>query len=191
MYSFEQKAEAQDYYVTEGLTYDEVSEETGISVSQLKEWGRELGWFDLRAEYQRNELRKKAAIKRAEANLAEKIEQDGNPQSIFALSHLLRVPRQGAMSRGKIVQSVIAGLLDFALQKFPDRFDVVGDTVLLFLEEADPELLQLKRWQLTQLREKVESALGSARSVGVKKNLDPDTLRKIREEVYGIVDARA
>ena len=40
-YSFETRERAEELYIVEGLTFAQVSEATGVSVSQLQRWGQE------------------------------------------------------------------------------------------------------------------------------------------------------
>ena len=55
------------------------------------------------------------------------------------------------------------------------------------LSAAAPEHLEQRK----ELREKIQSSVGKVGALVTKKSLDPETLKKIREEVYGIVDTSA
>ena len=65
-----------------------------------------------------------------------------------------------------------------------ERLGVMRDR-LKQLERA----LALKEEEGRQAREKAERAAGNIEAMGKKKGLDAETLKKIREEVYGIVEA--
>ncbi len=57
--SWEIRIEAEDLYITGGCTYDEVAKRTGVSVSQLKRWGKEGDWKEAKQEI----LEARSAIK--------------------------------------------------------------------------------------------------------------------------------
>ena len=44
MYSLTENMRARRFYVQGGLTYVELAAETGISISQLKKWGKVQAW---------------------------------------------------------------------------------------------------------------------------------------------------
>ena len=44
MYSLVERMRARRCYVQDGLTYEELSVETGVSIAQLKKWGKIEGW---------------------------------------------------------------------------------------------------------------------------------------------------
>lgn len=50
-YPLDTRLDARCLYVVDGMTYDQVSTATGVSVSQLKKWGSDEGWTDRRREY--------------------------------------------------------------------------------------------------------------------------------------------
>lgn len=49
--------------------------------------------------------------------------------------------------------------------------------------------LQLKEKQIEAAKQKADKAAGKIDEIGKRKGLDAETLKKIREEVYGIVEA--
>ena len=58
--SWEIRERAEELYILEGLTFEEVSLQTGVSVSQLKRWAKDGDWSVRKREH-RNDL---AAIRR-------------------------------------------------------------------------------------------------------------------------------
>lgn len=83
-YGWEVHEQAQELYVIEGLTYEKVAGITGVSVSQLKRWGKDEDWSGAKKEY-RDEL---ASIKRngvkLRAKLLSKAVEDLDPQLVYA-----------------------------------------------------------------------------------------------------------
>jgi transposase-like protein len=87
-YSWEVRERAEELYVVDGLTYKEVAEATGISVSQIERWGSEGGWADRRRQYRQtmSEIRRKTLLLR-EA-LIDKAITSLDPQDVYAISRL-------------------------------------------------------------------------------------------------------
>lgn len=50
-YSYEIRMNARAHFVVDGMTYEQVSTSTGVSVSQLKKWGSSENWMARRKEY--------------------------------------------------------------------------------------------------------------------------------------------
>lgn len=50
-YDFEIREQAEDLYIVEGQTFEEVARATGVSVTQLKNWGAEGNWAERKREY--------------------------------------------------------------------------------------------------------------------------------------------
>lgn len=88
--SWEIRENAEDLYIIDGKTFDQVAEITGVSVSQLKRWSSSSDptWPDRRREY-RNTLKD---IRRSTLKLREKLAQQAlntlDPQTIYALDRL-------------------------------------------------------------------------------------------------------
>jgi uncharacterized protein YjcR len=50
-YPYETRINARGHYVIDGMTYEQVADVAGVSVSQLKKWGVDEGWVARRKEY--------------------------------------------------------------------------------------------------------------------------------------------
>jgi hypothetical protein len=86
---------AREFYVVEGLTFDEVAEATGVNASTLKRWSAEEGWRRRKANVQANLNDIQQLTIRLRKRLLEKalksLEGDEaiiDPQKIFAVSAL-------------------------------------------------------------------------------------------------------
>lgn len=71
-YDFEMRQQAHDLYVMGGLTFEQVAQVTGVSVSQLKRWSaEELDWAERRGETDPKdwpELRKEFRLSQSSAS---------------------------------------------------------------------------------------------------------------------------
>lgn len=84
----EVREQAEDLYVIEGFTYEQVAEKTGVSQSQIKRWAKEGQWRKARQEYRdalRSIRRNTVLVKK---KLIEKSLQTLDPQAIYAFSRL-------------------------------------------------------------------------------------------------------
>ncbi len=50
-YPLDTRLNARGFFVVDGMTYDQVAQATGVSISQLKKWGSDEGWTTRRKEY--------------------------------------------------------------------------------------------------------------------------------------------
>jgi hypothetical protein len=91
-YSYEIREDAKDLYVTGGLTYDQVAERTGVSVSQLKRWGSDEDWTGAKKEYREALSSIKRDTVRLRARLLRKaLESSGDPQSVYAFTAVEKI----------------------------------------------------------------------------------------------------
>lgn len=87
-YTWEVRESAENLYVYEGLTFEQVAQETGVSVSQLKRWSDDGQWQEQKKERLQNLTdlkRKRLQLHRAQL---EKALGSLDPQDIYALSRL-------------------------------------------------------------------------------------------------------
>ncbi|MBW2596633.1 MAG: hypothetical protein JRC93_11815 [Deltaproteobacteria bacterium] len=94
-YSYEIRERAQELYVTEGRTYDQVSEATGVSVGQLKRWGAEEGWTAARKEYREALSSIKRDTVRLRAKLLKAALAAGEPQAVYAFAAIEKAAAAG------------------------------------------------------------------------------------------------
>ncbi len=82
---------AEELYIVDGMTYEQVAEKTGVSVSQLQRWGSENDWPKRRREYRAST----AAIRRdtvlLRAKLIKKAMQSLDPQAVYAVAALEKI----------------------------------------------------------------------------------------------------
>jgi len=89
-YSWETREQAQELYVIEGHTYDEVAGMTGVSVSQLKRWGKEDSWSEAKRELRQaltDIKRKRVLLRRDLLDKAMGLE----PQNVYAFAKMEQV----------------------------------------------------------------------------------------------------
>ena len=183
---FELRERAEELYVIDGLSLEQVSKATGVIERTLSNWSTEGGWKDLRAEY-REAIR---GIRRYTVLIKLKLIKDAmttlDPQKIYAFAALERavkggsdeesIPASDAETRKiRTAEDAVEALQEAVQQKLNmmlSRPNVISLAGIRDMKKA-LELLE----QMRPATKKQETA---------KKQLDPETLRIIREEVYGL-----
>lgn len=94
-YSWEVREAAEELYIIDGRTYEQVAEATGVSVSQLKRWGTEASptWMDRRREYRQAQTSVRRGVMLAKARLIESVIETEDAQKAYAFSALVSSAR--------------------------------------------------------------------------------------------------
>ncbi|MBU1565571.1 MAG: hypothetical protein KJ630_08075 [Proteobacteria bacterium] len=90
-YSWEVRESAEELYIIDGRTYEQVAETTGVSTSQLKRWGTEAtpSWMDRRREYRQAQTSVRRGVMLAKAKLIESVIETEDAQKAYAFSALV------------------------------------------------------------------------------------------------------
>lgn len=156
-YSYEIREIAKEQYVTEGRTYDQVAESTGVSVAQLKRWGKEEDWTGARREY-RDAL---SSIKRDTVKLRAKLVKaalaTGDPQSVYAFAAIEKAAAAANKAKGPESDLVVSNPEKLKNINTPEAaVEALQEVVELKLNKmlAQPEILQLS--QVKELKQTME-----------------------------------
>ncbi len=85
---WEIRERAEELYVVDGLTFDQVAKETGVSVTQLKNWSGAEGWREKREEYRVNKQSIRSTVTKLRKQLAQDALSTSDPQKVFAFIRL-------------------------------------------------------------------------------------------------------
>ena len=98
-YGWDTIEQAEELYIIDGLTFDQVAERTGVSVSQLKRWSADSTptWPDRRREYRTAQTCVRRGVMLAKARLIESVIESEDPQKAYAFGALV--------SSGKIIEA--------------------------------------------------------------------------------------
>jgi hypothetical protein len=90
-YSWEVRESAEELYIIDGRTYDQVAEATGVSISQLKRWGLDSvpSWTERRREYRQAQTSVRRGVMLAKAKLIESVINTEDAQKAYAFSALV------------------------------------------------------------------------------------------------------
>ena len=91
-YSWEVREAAEELYIIDGRTYEQVAESTGVSISQLKRWGMESvpTWSDRRKEYRQAQTSVRRNVMLAKAKLIESVLDSQDPMKAFAFGAIVK-----------------------------------------------------------------------------------------------------
>lgn len=122
-----------------------------------------------------------------------KLQQDLAGQEVQAMMQLLEAKPDLDLRQGG--KALIERRLIEALAKNTEGFDRADATevatLLLRLDRLEQmgQQVQIQKDRLELMKQKVQTAVAKVEEIGKAKNLDPETLKMIREEIYGLTPA--
>lgn len=137
--SWEIREQAEELYIVDGKTFEEVAEITGVSVGQLKRWGagfpdpddpekKSSSWMDRKKEYRSAfaNIRRDTVLLRK--RLISKALKSLDPQDVYAISSLESTVAKVQQTAGADI--AVVGLKEKRIIKTPqDAVDALGDVV--------------------------------------------------------------
>lgn len=91
-YSWEIREAAEELFIIDGLTFDQVADRTGVSSSQLKRWSLESTptWTERRREYRQAQTSVRRGVMMAKAKLIESVIETEDPMKAFAFGAIVK-----------------------------------------------------------------------------------------------------
>ena len=131
--ALEDRDEARELYVVDGLTFEQVAKATGIAASTLQKWSDEEGWRASRTEYRKSlqEIRRNTTALRRKL-LSEALESC-DPQMVYAAVRLENVAAKQAPKTQAAEPEIDRPKL------FLEHVEFIAET----LKEIDPEGLKV------------------------------------------------
>lgn len=179
---WETRCAAEDAYILDGLTYDQVAARTGVSVSQVKRWGAEGDWPARKKEY-RDAL---SGIKRDTVRLRQKLLEQAlstlDPQSVYAAARMEQVAAAAGKSGSTVPADVPADITIETPQQAVEALQSAMEQRIGRMAGGNIDLAGLKQvQQCMDLIEKLKSKYAPAAST--KKSLTEKQLKEIREQL--------
>jgi DNA-binding transcriptional regulator YiaG len=185
---WEIRIDAEDMYISGGLTYEQVAEKTGVSLATLKRWGSDGGWTDRKKELReaQRDIKQKTVMLRL--GLIKTAMDGHDPMQVFAaakfegLALKKEALRDAITGPGSINPPMVSletpgeavSLLQGAIERKIGTL-VSGDSQL------DVKVLKdLKACMdlLDQMKQK-----DASQTPDEKRTLDADEIRNIREQL--------
>lgn len=85
---WETRERAEELYIVDGLTFEETALETGVSITQLKNWSAAEGWREKRQEYRSAKRDINSTVLKLTQKLSVEAMVNPDPQKIFAFIRL-------------------------------------------------------------------------------------------------------
>lgn len=193
-YQLELQLQAHDLYVDEQLSFDAIAARLGIAQSTLKEWAAEYHWVKDRKNFKRAVFSLNSNLMIGLATTAKEFAAHPDSKNADILGKVMKVAPAGsrrvsaALDRAAFGNALVTGYVEFAQSKRPELAGDISRLMADYLEE-NPEIFQMRSAQLKKLRDKVRQTAEKIGALTKSKGLDAETLRVIREQIYGIIDA--
>jgi transposase-like protein len=197
-YSWETREQAEELYIIDGLTYEQVAERTGVSLSQLKRWGGESTWVERRREYRQAQTTIRRGVTLAKAKAVNSLLETVDPQTAYAFASLVSsgkiieqearenriaaspVPAIGSIERPiKTAEDAVAALQEAVEKKINIMLTQPGAVSLSGIKE-----MQQAMQMLDQLKTKYKPEGETAQSSG----LSDEAAESIRKRILGMRD---
>lgn len=191
-YGWETIEAAEELYILDGLTFEQVAERSGVSVSQLKRWSADATptWPERRREYRQAQVAVRRGVMLAKAKLIESVINEEDPQKAYAFSSLVgsgqvietearaRTGDQPAISITEVPigepTDMIAGLKAALRSKMTTLIQQPGSLTLAAIKELQQAMSLLEQ-------------LGKNEQTGEpSKAMTPEQLQAEIRRVYGI-----
>jgi transcriptional regulator with XRE-family HTH domain len=195
-YGWDTIEQAEELYIIDGLTFDQVAERTGVSVSQLKRWSADSTptWPERRREYRTAQVSVRRGVMLAKARLIESVIESEDPQKAYAFGALVS---SGKQIEAEARERAAAQAVDQALQQpigdlvaeVTDPIEALREAVRLRvagLVQAPGTLTLAAVKELLQAMEMLERRAAPKEVGGGSTPLSPEQLREEIRKVYGI-----
>jgi hypothetical protein len=121
-YNFAVRDLASQSYIYRGQTYEEIHAEAGISLAQLKRWGKKEKWKEQREEYLASKSKSLTRLIKARTGILDKLELEINPSTVHQL-----------LSAYRQLDSLIEGQISG--RREPDRAAIFLEDLRFIVEE--------------------------------------------------------
>lgn len=184
----ELRDQAEELYVINGLTLEEVSKETGIPLRTLQSWSAGEGWKVRQKEYRDAAAGIRHYTRLTKLKLIKDAMRTLDPQKVYAFAALERATAGGGSLEGETAPTGETRDIRTAEEAAEALQEAVERKLNIMLSR--PEAISLNGIKdMKKALELIESmrAKGKGGVKEAKRQLDPETLRIIKEQVYGIV----
>lgn len=189
-YSYEIRETATELFVTEGRTYDQVAKSTGVSVAQLKRWGKDENWKEARKEYREALSSIKRDTVKLRAKLLKTALDSGDPQSVYAFAAIEKAVATG--KKPAEPASVPEKLKD--INTPADAVEALQEVVELKLNKllSQPDILQLSQIKelkqtmdlIDQMKDKYKPETED--DLKVEGGLSDEAVEMIKQQILGV-----
>lgn len=185
---------AEELYILDGLTFEQVAERTGVSMSQLKRWSADStpSWPDRRREYRAAQVSIRHGVVLAKAKLIASVIDSEDPQKAYAFGALVNSGKQiEAEARERMPIAASAAPAAAASDHVEHDLDMVGALrqavqarVAALVQQPGAVTLGAVK-ELLAAMEMLEVKAGRGSDEAAKPTMTPEQLQAMIREVYG------
>jgi hypothetical protein len=130
---WEIRERAEELYIVDARTFEQVAAETGVSVSQLKNWSADGGWRQKREEYRAARQSIRSTMMNLRQKMASEAAASADPQKVFAFIRL-----EALADKKERKTDTAAAKIDK-----PALFMESVEFIASYLKDTDPEGLKI------------------------------------------------
>lgn len=193
-YSWEIREAAEELYIIDGLTFDQVAERTGVSASQLKRWGLESTptWTERRREYRQAQTSVRRGVMMAKAKLIESVIESEDPMKAFAFGAIVKSSAtidKEARERSQGVQHPAEKNVIEGPGQPVDMAEALGQAIkakvgMLLAQPGAINLAAIKELQQAlEILEKVKGK-GASTNTGEGKRISVEEAQAVIDKIY-------
>jgi transposase len=185
---FEIRDQAEEMYIADGLTLEQISQELGVSVQAIKQWSVKYGWKEKRIEYQESIGQIKRDTQLLRKRLVAKALESLDPRDVYSFARIEAIAgkEQGAGSREEGAWSGEEGAgrkIETAAEAVEALQEVIQTKINVMLSQPGAISLSNVK-ELKQAMELVEEMRAKAAPEESKaKSLTAEAIREIREQL--------
>lgn len=194
-YSWETREQAEELYIIDGLTYEQVAERTTVSISQLKRWGSESGWVERRKEYRQAQSTIRHGVTMAKAKAVNALLTTMDPQTAYAFASLVssgKIIEQEARDNRAMAQTDPAmGTIERPIKTAEDAVAALQEAVerkinAMLTQPGGVSLAGVKEMQQAlEMIEKLKAKGAQGTGTEPAQEVDVQALKERIEKVYG------
>jgi len=171
-YPLDTRLDARGLYVVDGMTYEQVSKATGVSVSQLKKWGVDEGWTDRRKEYRDAQVSIREDTVLLRSGLLKNALDTKDAQDVYAVAAMEKIAI--ALEKVKTAEAVNVDVPDLSFSSPEEIIDELWKAIETQTAKMlnSPETMDLK---------KIQAAIETWKSLKARYAVKPDKPQKVKE----------
>jgi len=186
-YPYETRVNARGHYVIDGMTYEQVADVVGVSISQLKKWGVDEGWVARRKEYREAQTSIAENTVLLRAGLLRNALDTKDAQDVYAAAAMEKLAI--ALEKVKSVTPVRSEIPDMS---FEDPEEMVDELWKAIETKAAQMITSPETMDLKQIQSGIETWGNLKKRYAKKtdkphkiKEMDDDAMQTIKD-IYGV-----
>ena len=192
-YSWEIREQAEELYIIDGLTFDQVHGAVSVSVSQLKRWANaaEPTWKERRREFRRAQTSIRHDVVMAKAKLIKDVVASLDPQKAYAFTSLVTATK--STDKNGAASAPAAAIATRSIKTPQDAVDALQEVVAKKINTmlTQPGELSFAAIKDTKQAMEMSDQLTAKYTPGAEKTAKPaglsdDAADVIRKQILGL-----